>query len=175
MKLSLMIFAVSAVTSTFISGCNQHQLQSRDAENSVIAPGESKGNIIRVGDDIDRSRQLLDKYEKHNSIGGFAFAKGPDDIENIFIQLDSNHMNACAWYSKSSNKITRLEVVCFPGRRSGRSTHVWIPIESIELNDDGTHTIKFRKPLTPAELDAIEKKNNENRPKPEYPLGKSGE
>ena len=164
---------VFLVSITFFVGCHpqpSEQLTSQGVQSTTNSKVEGQ-HLIRIGDKIEAARKTLDDFGKKNSVGGFAFRKGPEDIENIFIQLDPNHMNACAWYSKSTGKITRLSIVCFPGRRSARVTHVWIPVKAIKLKADGTHDVTFQKPLTSAELDAREKEAMNNRPKSSRPFG----
>ena len=174
---SLFTLLIVVVAITLI-GCNpDHNSMHSNAGSIPIDTThatEPLQNLIRVGDSIEDARKILDSFDKHNSVGGFAFVKRPDDVENIFIQLDPNHMNACAWYSKSTQKITRLSIVCFPNRRSGKMTHSWIPVEFLEFSDDGTHNVQFLKPLTAAELDAREKEAAANQPIPQYPPSSFG-
>lgn len=181
--MALQILAV-ILAAILTSGCddpNQEQVNVQeqqdvpDIDARAATNVEPERNLICIGDNIEDAREILDAFGKNNHIGGFAFAKGPEDIENIFIQLDADNMNGCVWYSKSSKKITRLSIVCFPNRRSGRTSHSWIPIESIELSEDGTYTVKFQKPLTPAELDAREKEAAENRREPQIPRSTPGQ
>ena len=139
-------------------GCNPNIETStlQSAANTTLADTQVKSapqNTIKIGGDINAARKQLDMFEKFNSVGGFAFGKHPEDVENIFVQLDADHMNACIWYSKSTQQITRMNIVCFPKREAGKLYKSWIPIQSIDLNDDGTHTLTFSKPLTIAELD----------------------
>lgn len=125
-----------------------------------------------VGDEIDAARQLLDRHDKPSSVGGFAFAQGPEDVENVIVILDPDHMYLCVWYSKSKRSIQQMSAVCFPARRHGKIHESWIPIRQVQLHDDGTHSLTFAKPLTVAELDAREKEAAARQPTPQFPPGK---
>ena len=129
---------------------------------------------IQIGDKIEDARRTFDKFQKFNTVGGFSFAKGPDDIENIFVRLDADHMNACLWYSKTTRQVTRMSIVCFPRRRSGKLYHTWIPVDQIALNSDGTHSIAFTKPLTIPQLDARDAEAAKHKRKSVLPPRPSG-
>ena len=173
MKNQNLVHAVILLATGLIVGCGEHGTPSKTskANASTSLASESSSNSISIGDKIDDARVILDAFQKDNSVGGFAFVKGPDDIENIFVRLDQNHMNACIWYSKTSRIIKRISVICFPTRRSGKASQSWIAAQSMQFDVDGTHTIQFAKPLTLAELEAQEAEAAKNRPQMQIPSG----
>ena len=169
-QLSILFALLTTIASSGVcNGQPPKQVVEQETKSPAIKWADLPKSTLRVGDDIKSTRKMLDLFSKKNSVGGFSFVKDPDDIENIIISIDENHMNGCAWYSKSTGKITRISIVCFPNKGSGKITHSWLGVEAIQFNRDGTYTITFPKPLTVAELNARKKQAIENRPKPEYP------
>ena len=150
--LVLIAFSVSC-TNRDQQQFSSHKAHERDHDSTA-----ADRHVIRIGDNIDIARDILDKFEKPNIIGGLSLANLPLDIENIYVRLDPNHMSGCIWYSKSSREITRFSVICFPHHKSGKLRQSWIPVESMELNVNGTHSITFCKPLTIEEFDASKEK-----------------
>ncbi len=170
MRLTILLAVLVGALMQF-AGCSVARSQSNHrvrAHEKGIAPFVS--DTIAIGDDIAAARKTLDAYGKENHVGGFALARAPEDRANIIVPINPDQMYLCVWYSKSTGKIASMSAVCFPSRRRhAKAGESWIPIVAVRLNRDGTYALTFAKPPTIAELDARDKADAENSPRPQYP------
>jgi hypothetical protein len=118
-----------------------------------------------IGQPLADAKNALSAQQIEFGEGGFAFAKGDPDQENLIVIIDKNHTHACVYYSKSRSRISGLHLVFFPSRKHGKLVESWLPATELQLNSDRTYSVTFSPSFIEDELRQLE----ESRTEPQLP------
>lgn len=136
--------------------------------SQVTAP--SKPKSIFIGQSLKSVSAILNQQGIEFGEGGgqFSYGVGPGakDISHLSFTLDENHTHVYAFFSKSKQVVTGLDVVFVPSRKNaykGSQSH--LSATELILYPDTSYAVHFSRPFTKEELDEAEA----NRPKEELP------
>lgn len=131
---------------------NQRAVVERDAERAREHGRDHQRAEITVGKSLLDAQKALRLRNIDFHEGGFAFGRRDPDRSNLFFKLDDNHTWGCAFFSRSSQKITGISLVFFPSKTSHRKVNEsWLRVQRVSLHDDKSYTAHFLPPTTPAE------------------------
>ena len=136
--------------------------------SQVTAPPKPKS--IFIGQSLKSVSEILKQQGIKFGEGGgsFSYGVGPGakDISNLFFTLDENHTHVYAFFSKSRQTITGLQVEFIPSRKLPyKAYQSHLSATELILYPDTSYAVHFSKPHTKEELDEAEA----NRPKEEVP------
>ncbi len=112
---------------------------------------------VFVGQSLEAATNVLKNRGIKFGEGGFAFARTDPDRSNLYFNLDPNHVDVCAYYSKSKSSITGISLVFYPARKQRSKTgEAWIAANEILLRQDRSYSVTFTVPITEEELKRVE-------------------
>jgi hypothetical protein len=121
---------------------------------------------IFVGQSLEDATNVLKNRGIKSGEGGFAFARIDPDRSNLYFNLDPNHADVCAYFSKSKSTITGISLVFYPARKQrSKSGEAWISADEILLLQNRSYSVTFTTPITEEEL----KRAEDNAPKNQFP------
>jgi hypothetical protein len=121
---------------------------------------------IFVGQSLEAATNVLKNRGIKFDEGGFAFARTDPDRSNLYFNLDPNHADVCASFSKSKSTITGISLVFYPARKQrSKSGEAWISANEILLLQNRSYSVTFTTPITEEEL----KRAEDNALKNQYP------
>lgn len=121
---------------------------------------------IFVGQSLEDATNVLKNRGIKFGEGGFAFARTDPDRSNLYFNLDPNHSDVCAYFSKSKSTITGISLVFYPARKQrSKSGEAWISADEILLLKNRSYSVTFTTPITEEEL----KRAEDNAPKNQFP------
>ncbi len=135
-------------------------------------------NNVSGGDGIDRvfvgqSVEVATNVLKNRGIkfdeAKFSQVRTDPDISNLYFNLDPNHADACAYYSKSKSTITGIALIFYPSRKQRAKFEPRISAKELVLYQDRSYSVTFSIPITEEEL----KRAEESAPKNQYPQNSS--
>ncbi len=121
---------------------------------------------IFVGQSLEAATNVLKNRGIKFGEGGFAFARTDPDRSNLYFNLDPNHADVCAYFSRSKSTITGISLVFYPARKQrSKSGDAWISANEVLLLQNRSYSVTFTTPVTEEEL----KRAEDNAPKNQYP------
>jgi hypothetical protein len=121
---------------------------------------------IFVGQSLEDATNVLKNRGIKFGEGGFAFARTDPDRSNLYFNLDPNHADVCAYFSKSKSTITGISLVFYPARKQrSKSGEAWISADEVLLLQNRSYSVTFTTPITEEEL----KRAEDNAPKNQFP------
>lgn len=121
---------------------------------------------IFVGQSLEDATNVLKNRGIKFGEGGFAFARIDPDRSNLYFNLDPNHADVCAYFSKSKSTITGISLVFYPARKQrSKSGEAWISADEVLLLQNRSYSVTFTTPITEEEL----KRAEDNAPKNQFP------
>jgi hypothetical protein len=133
---------------------------------AVAQETDRNDDRVFVGQSLEAATNVLKNRGIKFGEGGFAFARTDPDRSNLYFNLDPNHADVCAYFSKSKSTITGISLVFYSSRKQrSKSGETWISANEIILRQDRSYSVAFTIPKTAEELDRAEA----NAPKSQYP------
>lgn len=121
---------------------------------------------VFVGQSLEAATNALKDRGITFGEGGFAFARTDPDRSNLYFNLDPNHADVCAYFSKSKSAITGISLVFYPARKQrSKSGEAWVSADEIFFRQDRSYSVTFTTPITEEEL----KRAEDNSQKSQYP------
>jgi hypothetical protein len=119
------------------------------AQENYNATNRDITDRVFVGQSLQAAKDALTNCGIKFGEAGFALAKTDPDRSNLFFNLDPDHTDVCAYFSKSSSTITGISLVFYPARKQrSKSGEAWISANEIILRKDRSYSVTFTTPIT---------------------------
>ena len=108
-------------------------------------------SVIEVGGSILAAEDILRKSQIDFHEGGLALTNVNADTGFLTCFIDEQRMTAALFYSKSTKKITSIDVIFFPQLRHTKLEEIWADAKSLTLGEHGGYSIQFLPARPPRE------------------------
>lgn len=120
---------------------------------------------VFVGQSLQDAMDALRNCDiKFGERDGFAFARTDPDRTHLYFNLDPNHADVCAYFSKSKSTITGISLVFYPSRKlRSKSGDAWVSAKEIVIKRDRSYSVTFAAPITAEDLRRVEERTPTNQ------------